>query len=140
MFGSFGWSRNRGLGGCERVADNQPAMENTTLSPPDTATPPTLRQQLDSLPAHIVSTWRSRYANDGTELEARAIIGREAVVVRATGQEADALAMWVRLADAAGRMREIPPALGAAAALAGLAAGIRTQGYFEAPSKADLAP
>lgn len=92
----------------------------------------TLRQQIDSLPAYIVRTWRSRYANEGTDLEARAIIGREATSIGTEGKEADALAVWMRLADAAGRMREPPPALVAAAALAGLAAGIRTQG-FEAP-------
>ncbi len=32
-----------------------------------------------------------------------------------------------------------PPALVAAAALAGLAAGVRTQGFFEVPSEADPA-
>ena len=45
--------------------------------PSDVSGIPTLRQQLDGLPAHIINTWCSRYANDGMELEARAIIGRE---------------------------------------------------------------
>ncbi len=103
------------------------------------AATPTLRQQIDSLPLHIASAWCSRYANEGMDLEARAMIGREAAVVRAAGQEPDALAVWMRLADAAGRQREPPPALMAAAALAGLAAGVRTQGFFEVPSKADPA-
>jgi hypothetical protein len=107
-------------------------LESTTLTPSDTQATPTLRQQIDSLPANILSVWRSRYANDGTDLEARAIIDREAATIRAKGEMADALAVWMRLADAAGRMREPPPALVAAAALAGLAGGIRTQG-FEAP-------
>ncbi len=101
---------------------------------------PTLRQQIDGLPAYIVSAWRGRYAPGGTELEARAILDREVAVVRATGQEPDAMAVWVRLADAAGRTREIPSALGAAAALAELAAGVRTQGFFEVPSEADPTP
>lgn len=52
--------------------------------------------------------------------------------MRAKGETPDALAVWMRLADAAGRMQEPPPALVAAAALAELAGGIRTQG-FEAP-------
>ncbi len=107
-------------------------LESTTLTPSDTQATPTLRQQIDSLPTHIVGIWRSRYANEGTDLEARAIIGREATSIRTEGKEADALAVWMRLADAAGRMREPPPALVAAAALAGLAGGIRTQG-FELP-------
>ncbi len=102
------------------------------MIPPDTQAMPTLRQQIDSLPAYIVRTWRGRYANEGTDLEARAIIGREATSIRTDGKEVDALAVWMRLADAAGRVREPPPALVAAAALAGLAGGIRTQG-FEAP-------
>ncbi len=77
-------------------------------------------------------TWRSRYANEGTDLEARAIIDREAAAIRARGETADALAVWMRLADTAGKTREPPPALVAAAPLAGLAGGIRTQG-FETP-------
>jgi len=90
------------------------------------------------LPAHVLGAWRARYANAGTDLEARAIIDREAATIRAKGETPDALAVWMRLADAAGQTRDAPPALVAAAALAGLAAGIRTQG-FEAPSSADPA-
>lgn len=98
--------------------------------------PPTLRQQIDSLPTYVVRGWRSRYANEGTGLEARAIVDREAATIRAKGETADALAVWMHLADVAGQMRDTPPALLAAAALAGLAAGIRTQG-FEAPTPGD---
>ena len=76
-----------------------------------------------------MTAWRSRYANEGTNLEARAIIDREAAIIRAQGQTADALAVWIRFADGVGRLREPPPALVAAAALAGLAGGIRTQGF-----------
>ena len=61
------------------------------------------------------------------------MIDREAATIHAKGEAADALAVWMRLADGAGRLREPPPALVAAAALAGLAGGIRTQG-FEAPT------
>ena len=114
-------------------------MESVTLPPSDVAAMPTLRQKIDSLPAYIVGAWRSRYANEGTDLEARSIINREAASIRGEGKEADALAVWMRLADAAGRQREPPPALVAAAALAGLAAGVRTQGFFGVPSEADPA-
>ena len=89
---------------------------------------PTLRQQIDGLPLHITSVWRSRYANEGTDLEARAIIDREAAAIRAKGEMADALAVWMRLADAAGRLRESPSVL-VAATLEGLADGVRTQGF-----------
>jgi len=109
------------------------------MTPSDVPGTPTLRQQIDSLPAHIVRTWRSRYANEGTDLEARAIIDREAAAIRARGETTDALAVWMRLADAAGRLREPPLALVAAAALAGLAGGIRTQG-FEAPTSVSTEP
>ena len=123
----------------ERVYDVAAPQWKMTLPPFAAHAMPTLRQQIDSLPVHIASAWRSRYANEGTDLEARAIIGREAAAVRVAGQEPDALAVWIRLADAAGRQREPPPALVAAAALAGLAAGVRTQGFFEVPIKADPA-
>ena len=110
------------------------------MPPSDAHAMPTLRQQIDSLPLRIASVWRSRYANEGTDLEARAIIDREAAAIRAKGEMADALAVWMRLADAAGRQREPPPALMAAAALAGLVAGVRTQGFIEASSVADPTP
>ncbi len=106
------------------------------MTPFDATGTPTLRQQIDSLPAYVAKTWRSRYANEGTDLEARAIIDREAAAIRARGETADALAVWMRLADTAGKTREPPPALVAAAALAGLAGGIRTQG-FGAPVEQD---
>ena len=93
-------------------------MERVTLPPSDAPTTPTLRQQIDNLPAHIVGTWRSHYANEGTGLEARAIIDREAATIRAAGQMADALAIWMRLADAAGKIREPPPLPGWQAAYA----------------------
>ncbi len=113
-------------------------MESATLTPSDTQGTLTLHQQIDNLPAYVLGAWRARYANAGTDLEARAIIDREAATIRARGEMPDALAVWMRLADVAGQRRDTPPALLAAAALAGLAAGIRTQG-FEATSSADPA-
>ena len=101
------------------------------MTPSDAHATLTLHQQIDSLPAHIASAGRSCYANEGTDLEAHAIIDREAAAIRAKGEMADALAVWMRLADAAGRLREPPPTL-LAAVLAGLAGSIRTQ-VFGAP-------
>ncbi len=115
-------------------------MEKMTLPPSDVTATPTFRQQISNLPPYVLTAWRSRHAGEGVELEARAIVDREAAAVRATGQEVDALAVWMRLADAAGRMREIPPALCSAATLAGFAAGIRTQGYSNALSSTPAGP
>lgn len=84
-----------------------------------------------------MTAWRSRYAKEGTDLDAHAIIDREAVTLRAQGQIADALAVWMRFADGAGRLREPLPALVAAAALAGLAGDIRTQGFGEPTNALD---
>ena len=109
-------------------------MENVTVPPSDAPATSTLHQQIGNLPAYVLGAWRSRYAPEGTDLEARAIIDREATAIRAEGKTADAQAVWMRLADATGRLREPPPALAAAAALVGLAVGIRTQG-FEAPKE-----
>ena len=85
-------------------------MESTTLTPSDTHGTPTLRQQIDNLPAYVLNAWRSRYANAGMDLEAHAIIDREAATIRAKREMPDALAVWMRLADVAGQMRDTPPA------------------------------
>ena len=96
----------------------------------DTSEAVTLRQQVGSLPAHIVATWRSRYVPvDGIDLEARAILNQEAAAVRAQGTQPDALTVWMRLTDQVARIGSPSPELLAAAALAGLAAGVRTQGF-----------
>ena len=120
------------------MTPDNPTLESATLTPSDAPGTPTLRQQIGSLPAYVLNSWRARYANEGTDLEARAIIDREAAAIRARGETPDAVAVWMRLANAAGQTRDAPPTLIAGAALAGLAAGIRTQG-FEAPSSADPA-
>ena len=117
----------------ERAYDVAAPQWRAILPPPNAAKASTFRQQIDSLPACIVSVWRSRHANEGTEMEACAIIDRKAAATRAEGEIADVQAIWMRQADVAGQTRNTPPALLAAAALAGLAPGIRTQG-FEAPT------
>jgi len=128
---------------CEIQNDAAPPDQgpHQNMTPSDTQATPTLRHQIDSLPAYILSVWRGRYANEGTDLEARAIIDREAATIRSSGATADALAVWMRLADAAGRMREPPPALVAAAALAGLAAAYARRGlrYLSGRKKVKVA-
>lgn len=71
----------------------------------DASEPVTLRQQVGSLSAHIVATWRSRYVPvDGIDLEARAILNQEAAAVRAQGTQPDALTVWMRLTDQVARI------------------------------------
>lgn len=94
----------------------------------------TLRQQVAGLPAYVMAAWRTRYAiADGVDLQARAVINQEAAAVRAEGHPPDARTIWLRLVEQAEQRREAPPELVAAAALVGLAAGLRPQ-EFEPPA------
>ncbi len=100
------------------------------MNAPVTSEPITLRQQVNALPAYVLAAWRSRYVPvDGVDLEARAMLNQEAATVRANGVQPDALAVWMRLADQVVRVGSPSPELIAAAALAGLAAGVRPQGF-----------
>ncbi len=100
---------------------------------PDDPRPVTLRQQVADLPPYVLATWRSRYVPvDGMDLEARAMLNKEAAAIRGEGNSSDALTVWMRLCDTVVRVGSPSPELLAAAALAGLAAGIRTAG-FHAP-------
>ncbi len=93
-----------------------------------------MRQHVAALPPHVLAAWRSRYGvTDGVDLEARAMLGQEAAAVRAGGVQPDALTGWMRLTDMVVRVGSPSPELIAAATLAGLAAGLRPQG-FEAPA------
>jgi len=103
------------------------------MSVPDDPKPATLRQQVADLPPYILTAWRSRFVPvDGVDLEARAMLNKEAGAIRAEGNPPDALMVWMRLCDTVVRVGSPSPELLAAAALAGLAAGIRTAG-FHAP-------
>jgi len=84
--------------------------------------------------SYVLKAWRTRYATtDGLDLDARAMLNQEeAAAVRAGVVQPDALTLWMRLADKAVHVGSPSPELIAAAALAGLAAGIRPQG-FNAP-------
>ena len=98
--------------------------------PPQT----TLREQVGALPAYILAAWRSRYVpSDGVDLEARAMLKQEAAAIRAAGIQPDALTVWMRLADKVVQVGSPSPELVAASTLAGLAAGLRPQG-FDAPA------
>ncbi len=100
------------------------------------AEPTTLRHQVGSLPAAVLATWRTRYVTiDGIDLQTRAILNAEAAAMRAEGQQPDARTVWLRLIERLLRLAEPPPELVAATALAGLASGLRPQG-FEPPSPA----
>ena len=100
------------------------------MSVPDSPEPTTLRQQVGTLPPYILAAWRSRYVPvDGVDLEARAMLNQEASAIRARGERPDALAVWIRLTDLIVQVGSPSPELIAAAALAGLAAGLRPQGF-----------
>lgn len=90
-----------------------------------------MRQQVAALPSYILAAWRTRYGvTDGMDLEARALLNKEKdAVIRAEGVQLDALALWMRLTDLVVGVRSPSPELIAAAALAGLAAGLRPQGF-----------
>ncbi len=106
------------------------------MTVPDSPQPATLRQQVGTLPPYIMAAWRSRYVPvDGVDLEARAMLNQEAAAIRAQGERPDALTVWIRLTDLVARVGSPSPELLAAAALAGLAAGLRPQG-FDAPDVA----
>ena len=128
--GGSGWANTSLVQGWHRASSGLSWEEPTLPKAFDTSEAVTLRQQVGSLPAHIVATWRSRYVPvDGIDLEARAILNQEAAAVRAEGTQPDALTIWMRLTDQVARIGSPSPELLAAAALAGLAAGVRTQGF-----------
>lgn len=93
--------------------------------------PVTLRQQVAALPSYVLEAWRTRYGvTDGMDLEARALLNKEKeAAIRAEGVQSDALTVWMRLTDMVVRVGSPSPELIAAAALAGLAAGLRPQGF-----------
>ena len=125
-----GWANTSLVQGWHRASSGLSWEEPTLPKAFDTSEAVTLRQQVGSLPAHIVATWRSRYVPvDGIDLEARAILNQEAAAIRAQGTQPDALTIWIRLTDQVARIGSPSPELLAAAALAGLAAGVRTQGF-----------
>lgn len=100
-----------------------------------------LRQQGVGLPAYVAAAWRDRYATaEGVERQARAIINGEAAALRAAGHAPDARTIWLRLADDIVRQRDAPADLIAAAALAGLATGVRPQGFDPPATAAADAP
>ena len=98
---------------------------------PSHSQPPlTLRHQVAELPDYVLAAWRTRYLiEEGMDLKARAILNQEAAAVRAEGIEPDAKTVWLRLADRVVRQGDAQPELLAATVLAGLATGLRPQGF-----------
>ena len=102
------------------------------MSVADDSKPITLRQQVADLPPYILAAWRSRFVPvDGVDLKARAVLNKEAAAIRADGNPPEVLTVWIRLCDTVVRVGSSSPELLAAAALAGLAPGIRTAGFHE---------
>ena len=78
----------------------------------------------------MLAAWRSRYVPvDSVDLEARAMLNKEAAAIRAEGNQPNALTVWVRLCDMVVRVGSPSSELIAATTLAGLAAGVRPQGF-----------
>ncbi len=93
-------------------------------------TPASLRLELAAIPEPVMTAWRSRYASEGgIELSAFALVDKAAAALRSRGEQADAHALWVRMADQCGQADRPSPELSAATALVGLATGLRTQGF-----------
>ncbi len=71
------------------------------------------------------SAWRSRYAAEGdAELRAQALLERAEAALGAAGVPPTIRVLWIALADRAGRSEDAD--MRAAAALAGMAMGLRT--------------
>ena len=100
------------------------------MDAPARPAPVTLRQQIQDLPSAILTAWRTRYvASDDIADDARAILGDEIAAIRAEGAQPDAMTVWISLTDLISNGPKPSSASIAAAALAGLAAGLRPQGF-----------
>ncbi len=92
--------------------------------------PLSLHLQLASIPAPVLSAWRARYAAEGgIEINAFALVDKAATALRSRGEQVDAHALWVRMADQCGQADRPSLEMTAATALVGLATGLRTQGF-----------
>ena len=70
------------------------------------------------------AAWRTRHVPEsGIELQAQRVMEKAEADMRAAGQETTVRTVWMHLADRA--MREDMPEVRAAAALAGMAMGLR---------------
>ena len=82
------------------------------------------RRALSALTPDDQAAWHLRYClQEGLEMRARATLTRLEGELRAAGAEVTIHALWVALADRAGQGDE--PDVRAAAALAGMACGVR---------------
>ncbi len=82
------------------------------------------RRALSALTPDDQATWHLRYCpQEGLEMRARAMLQNVERELRDAGQEVTIHALWIELADRAGEGGE--PDVRAAAALAGMACGLR---------------
>ena len=82
-----------------------------------------VRRAVSGLSPEIKAAWHTRYlTDDGGEMRATAMVERVESVLRTEGRESTIRAVWIELADRAGVTGDGDT--GAAAALAGLAAGL----------------
>ena len=82
-----------------------------------------VRRALSGLLHQVRVAWHTRYlTDDGGEMRATALVERVENVLRSEGRESTIRAAWIELADRAGVTGDGDT--GAAAALAGLAAGL----------------
>ncbi|MGI4946541.1 MAG: hypothetical protein ACRYHQ_39285 [Janthinobacterium lividum] len=82
------------------------------------------RRALATLSTDDLAVWHLRYCpQEGLEMRARAALANVERELRAAGAEVTIHALWVELADRAGQDDE--PDVKAAAALAGMALGLR---------------
>lgn len=81
------------------------------------------RRALADLPPATRAVWRTRYLNDaGAELRVLGLLERTETAIRSTGSEVTIRTFWIHLADRCVGVNDAD--LRAAAALAGMAAGI----------------
>ena len=80
------------------------------------------RQALGEMPDEVRAAWRGRYILEA-ELRVQALLDRAEAALRPGGASVTIRALWIALADRAGRSDDAD--LRAAAALAGMAMGLR---------------
>lgn len=83
-----------------------------------------VRRALAEMPTSVRDAWRANYlAQEGGEHKAQALVERAEAAMRERGEPTTIRTVWMLLADRAGQ--EDNPDLRAAAALAGMAMGLR---------------
>ena len=98
-----------------------PAETESSIYPPYDRS---LELALEGLSAEVRAEWRHKYITQGeAELRVQALLDRAEAALRSAGKPATVRTVWIMLADRAGEAGA--PDLRAAAALAGMAMGLR---------------